>query len=658
MKFSPIFLASGETSQDWDAIIPEHYRRIVEEEERNREMQDLYLPPRNRKTLQQINQQADMNSGMGDNEKRGKKRKKRKSEEESDNESAGGSDDDRPKKRGRPSLKEKFCNFTDAELRRFIKSYKKFPVPLKRLDAIALDAELQEKPLSDLKKIGEMLRDRCTKFLQEHKEVPVPDKKAAKTEEADGEGGKKKGVRAGFSIKFGGVSFNARTLMACEEELAPLDHVIPNNPVERSKWLFEIKTRPANFDIEWTAEDDSRLLRGIYQYGIGSWEAMKMDPSLNLAEKILANDSNKKPQGKHLQSRAEYLLKIIRKNLELTKGTNKGKNKKPRKPKEPKPAKSKDIIENDGISSADDEKKKKDLHTSIAAAHENNNSSDRVLQNPPAQAHNHHHGPQNLSNHHDEISNGSTSTKEVTKAATKKTKASKEQKKNKTKIEGPMHFTANNEPRALEVLGGLDPSVFNECKEKMRPVKKALKALDKPDQSLSNADQISHTRECLISIGKQIELCLAEYKDPDKIKEWRSNLWHFVSKFTEFDAKKLFKLYRHAVKQSEGHASPTTSPTKSTKDAPKEAKGANEHKDKSGHSTDEKQMRKEKKRMQREKDRREKEEHNRHRYDDTNNSMDNGTNSHKDESSKRRLEEGEIEDQPSRPYKRQHGENR
>lgn len=25
-----------------------------------------------------------------------------------------------------------------------------------------------------------------------------------------------------------------------------------------------------------------------------------------------------------------------------------------------------------------------------------------------------------------------------------------------------MHFTANNEPRALDVLGDLDPSIFNE----------------------------------------------------------------------------------------------------------------------------------------------------------------------------------------------------
>lgn len=37
-----------------------------------------------------------------------------------------------------------------------------------------------------------------------------------------------------------------------------------------------------------------------------------------------------------------------------------------------------------------------------------------------------------------------------------------EKMKPRKKPAGPMHFTANNEPRALEVLGDLDPSVFEE----------------------------------------------------------------------------------------------------------------------------------------------------------------------------------------------------
>lgn len=33
-------------SKDWDDIIPERLRKKVEEEEKSKEMEDLYLPPR------------------------------------------------------------------------------------------------------------------------------------------------------------------------------------------------------------------------------------------------------------------------------------------------------------------------------------------------------------------------------------------------------------------------------------------------------------------------------------------------------------------------------------------------------------------------------------------------------------------------------------
>ncbi|CAG2068565.1 unnamed protein product, partial [Timema podura] len=104
----------------------------------------------------------------------------------------------------------------------------------------------------------------------------------------------------------------------------------------------------------------------------------------------------------------------------------------------------------------------------------------------------------------------------------KKPKREKKEPKKKSKKQmGPMHFTANSEPRALEIIGDLDPSIFNECKEKMRPVKKALKALDNPDQTLTETEQVNHTRQCLLQIGDQINKCLDEYKDPDQVKEWR-----------------------------------------------------------------------------------------------------------------------------------------
>lgn len=611
---SPTNLDNDETeTKDWDEIIPENLRKAVEDEEKNKEMEDLYLPPR-RKTLQQINQ--------GDGDGKGKKRKKT-TEDESDYDGSDGSGDDRPRKRGRPPVREKFPNFTDAELRRFIKSYKKFPAPLKRLEAIACDAELQEKPLADLKKIAELLRERCITFLGE----------ATKENDSDPNSStKKRGARAGFSVKFGGVSFNAKTLMQSQDELQPLDEVIPNNIEDRLKWTCDIKTRPANFDIDWGAEEDSKLLCGIYQYGMGSWEAMKMDPSLNLADKILPNDNNKKPQIKHLQSRAEYLLKLIRKNVELKKGVTKLK--RARKPKEGKSI-SKDSLENmdDLTTSCDETKKhKKDIKNHCLIETEKS------------------------VNNHDENS----SNKDFVNV--KKSKKNKDSKKNKKKTsDGPMHFTANNEPRALDVLGDLDPTVFNECKEKMRPVKKALKALDNPDQSLSSQEQVNHTRACLLSIGKQIDICLTEYKDPDKIKEWKSNLWYFVSKFTEFDAKKLFKLYKHALKRSEDHKTFDTKESKSLLNNKESKSHLNENSnllDKRDHRKDER-----------------KEKHNKHRFhnksgqlgqkdgairdrdinraNDLNSSLNND---HSKEDAKRRLlEDGEYED---KEFKRLHRDNR
>lgn len=112
---SPVIQApADEESKDWDEIIPEKLRKKVEEEERSKEMEDLYLPPRSRKTLQQINQsESDGEEGKG--------RKKRKKEEaESGGSSAEGeeSDEERPRKRGRPPLanRERIKNFTDVEV--------------------------------------------------------------------------------------------------------------------------------------------------------------------------------------------------------------------------------------------------------------------------------------------------------------------------------------------------------------------------------------------------------------------------------------------------------------------------------------------------------------------------------------------------------------
>merc|ERR1712226_1752578 len=57
--------------------------------------------------------------------------------------------------------------------------------------------------------------------------------------------------------------------------------------------------------------EDSMGLLGMLMYGVGNWDAIKNDPKLELSNKILPI-GNGKPQDKHLNTRAEYLLKLLK----------------------------------------------------------------------------------------------------------------------------------------------------------------------------------------------------------------------------------------------------------------------------------------------------------------------------------------------------------
>lgn len=48
-------------------------------------------------------------------------------------------------------------------------------------------------------------------------------------------------------------------------------------------------TAPAksvHWGVPWDVPDDSMLLVGIFEYGLGSWEAIKADQSLELSSKV------------------------------------------------------------------------------------------------------------------------------------------------------------------------------------------------------------------------------------------------------------------------------------------------------------------------------------------------------------------------------------
>ncbi|XP_060556044.1 chromodomain-helicase-DNA-binding protein 1-like isoform X5 [Ruditapes philippinarum] len=504
-----------ETGKDWDKIIPQNDIDRVEEEERQKALLELNLPPRQRTTIQQLEKSL----GSDDEEK---------NNDDDSESSESGSDDDRPKKRGRPRAgkNDSIKGFTNAEIRRFIKSYKKYGDPLSRLIDIACDAGLRQSE-SDLRKLAELLKSSCEKA--------VKDFNAKKQEQENPEGtGNKKGPR-GISSKIASVVVNVQSILKANAELEPLVRYIPKTKTERKKFRVDFHTKMVHWDCSWDVEEDSNLLKGIYDYGMGNWEQIKMDQELGLYDKILP-DGDKKPQVKQLQTRADYLLRNLKKHLDGgggNKPVGRGRKKK---------VKSKAEVDENMDDSDSSGKSVNDTNTSFPETSKKLgkkvDKSDRDAKKSESDHHDHHHHHHHHHHHRNDK---------------KKKKRDDKKKKTKESKAGPMHFTASAEPVAIsqdgEFDGELPEEVFVECKEKMRPVKRSLKRLDNPEEGLSDRDQVIHTRQCLLKIGDRINECLADMNDPEKIKQWRFYLWIFVSKFTEFDAKKLHKLYKHALKK-------------------------------------------------------------------------------------------------------------
>lgn len=150
---------SQQEARDWDQIIPEDIRIKVEAEEKEKEMADLYLPPRSSRNVGTTDSKGQPLGNEALNRKVKNRKRKRGANKES--EESESDEDGNPKKRGRPKHGKEVKGFTDSQVRKFLKSLKKFPAPLNRIDKIAEDCGLIERSHADLKKLAEQLLRGC-----------------------------------------------------------------------------------------------------------------------------------------------------------------------------------------------------------------------------------------------------------------------------------------------------------------------------------------------------------------------------------------------------------------------------------------------------------------------------------------------------------------
>lgn len=85
--------------------------------------------------------------------------------------------------------------------------------------------------MADLKKLGENLRDRCQAQLASLGSV--------KNGQQEPAGPGKRKARITFML--GGVTVNAKTLSQCENEMAPLDEMLPSDTDEKLRWQLDFR---------------------------------------------------------------------------------------------------------------------------------------------------------------------------------------------------------------------------------------------------------------------------------------------------------------------------------------------------------------------------------------------------------------------------------
>jgi SNF2 family DNA or RNA helicase len=463
-------------SKSWKDIIPESERQKFDDEC----LAELTaaLPPRSRKRVELFNSTSETDNNNNTN---------------------------------RRSLNE----FTANEIRRFVKSFKKFSDPIHRLDLVTIDAELEDKSRQDIEELAKHLYNECLLAVEQHTNELSPTTNSQSPKDEQQTNSREKIP----TIRLQSVSINALQLINSIRDLEALKKLFTSTNEQRKTFSFpsSIKIKPVHWSCSWSFEDDKALLRGIYEYGYSNWEQIKMEPELGLSSKILLDDKQLKPQANHLQTRADYLLRLLKQYYANPSNKKKDVAKKKKTPVAPITTKKTKITAEENLNGSNSFKKQRRTNGPTVNNHEKQPKSKEIIENSSG----------------DEETSTNKSIKK--KSIDHRTHTHTEDKINKP-------------PKKDEENASND--MFKQCKELLRPVKKWFSKLDAPEEAFdSHDDYTKEFEKCLLKIGDQIEYVLKTKKDDD-YHTYRYHLWTFVSKFTtKLTDSQLKKYYRTFTKK-------------------------------------------------------------------------------------------------------------
>ncbi|ORX35357.1 putative transcription regulator [Kockovaella imperatae] len=461
------FLASFAAIQDvkndmdevsWDDIIPVE-ERIKMDEEQSRELQAQEEAARSRK--RKAAQQPGAYEGMDyDDQASGAGSTKEKKS------SKGGG---QPKK----SPAQKSLELKERDYRVLIRGLQKWGDIRNRYDLIVKEARLENK--------NRVLITQTCEDVIIQAEAAVAAHKAHIRELQD------KGEPITSSLRQKAILFsynsvaglNAETIVARHYGLkAVVEHFKRVEDPEKYSIPHESLKPTQNWTVDWTAEDDTHLLVGIWRHGFGTWDQIQQDPTLHLEDKIFMEDPKTKAEGDsskakanipgpiHLVRRGDYLCGIIREYEENRRM----------------------LIEQQAV--LDSMPPKEGFGFDNPSMPLPLASSSKVKASSP-----------------------------MTSTTSDRPKGKGKAKRHKTP-----EYTSSEEDSDY---ASMDEAAV---KEALRPAKKHLKKLKSGTDDLNRDEKISALKECVAGIGARIDEVVAG-KSGSEAAKWRKHCWVFASFF-------------------------------------------------------------------------------------------------------------------------------
>lgn len=285
----------------WDDIIPkEQLEEIKAEEERQKQEDFLAAAIEESKPRHVRNREAE------DREARQARRLQQRQDAGSESESDEGPNADP----ARP--------LNEREYRYLIKGHLKFGSIDDRTEEFLGEARLRNRSFDVVKAAMQEVLDRANTLWNEEQ-----DRMAAL--ERSGKQITKKDKKAVLFEHRGVKRINAETLLDRPGEMRLLREVtsIP----DPMNFRVAEATKAAGYSCPWGAREDGMLCVGISRHGYGSWEKIRDDPDLDLAEKFFLEEHRvdkkaereaqegshaKSPGAVHLVRRADYLLSVLK----------------------------------------------------------------------------------------------------------------------------------------------------------------------------------------------------------------------------------------------------------------------------------------------------------------------------------------------------------